>query len=94
MQVKADIIVIGAGIAGTSAAAALAQSANIIVLDQEAQAGYHSTGRSAATWAPYYGPDIIRFLTAASIDTLSKPEANFADPVSYTHLTLPTKRIV
>ena len=79
MQVKADIIVIGAGIAGTSAAAALAQSANIIVLDQEAQAGYHSTGRSAATWAPYYGPDIIRFLTAASIDTLSKPEANFAD---------------
>lgn len=73
MNVEADIIVIGAGIAGTSAAAALADSASVIVLDQEAQPGYHSTGRSAATWAPFYGPDVIQQLTAASKPTLSNP---------------------
>lgn len=73
MNTDPDIIVIGAGIAGTSAAAALAGSAHVLVLDQEAQPGYHSTGRSAATWAPFYGPDVIQQLTAASKPTLSNP---------------------
>lgn len=73
MNKEADIIVIGAGIAGTSAAAALVDSASIVVLDQEAQPGFHSTGRSAATWAPFYGPDVIQQLTAASKPTLSNP---------------------
>lgn len=73
MNKQADIIVIGAGIAGTSAAAALAGCAKVLVLDQEAQPGYHSTGRSAATWAPFYGPDTIQRLTALSRSTLTSP---------------------
>lgn len=48
MDNKADIIVIGAGIAGMSVAAELAVDAKVIVLDMEAHPGYHSSGRSAA----------------------------------------------
>ncbi len=73
MTIQTDIVIIGAGIAGASAAAALSDYANVIVLEQEAQPGYHSTGRSAATWAPYYGPDVIQQLTALSKPTLTNP---------------------
>lgn len=74
MKTEADIIVIGAGIAGTSAAAALSGAASVLILEQEEQPGYHSTGRSAATWAPFYGPPIIQQLTALSKPTLSTPD--------------------
>lgn len=70
---QADIIVIGAGMAGCSAAATLADNAQIIVLEQEQQPGYHATGRSAATLAPYYGPKVIQQLTALSAPYLSSP---------------------
>ncbi len=76
MSVPTDIIVIGAGIAGASAAAALADTASIIVLEQESHPGYHATGRSAATWAPFYGPPAIQQLTALSEQTLCSPPAH------------------
>ena len=43
-----DIIVIGAGMAGTSVAAELAEHRRVLVLEAESQPGYHATGRSAA----------------------------------------------
>jgi D-arginine dehydrogenase len=61
-----DIIVIGAGIAGASIAALLAQSRRVLVLERESQPGYHSTGRSAALYSRIYGPDAVRALTRAS----------------------------
>lgn len=70
---QSDIIVIGAGMAGCSAAATLARTARVTVLEQEAQPGYHSTGRSAATLAPFYGPDVIQTLTAMSAPFLNTP---------------------
>ena len=78
MSRSADIIVIGAGIAGTSAAAALSENANVVVLEQEAQPGYHSTGRSAATFAPYYGPQVIQQLSALSKTLLTEPDKSFS----------------
>ncbi len=48
MTVWTDIIIIGAGMAGTSIAAQLAGHRHVVVLEQESQPGYHSTGRSAA----------------------------------------------
>lgn len=61
-----DIAVIGAGIAGASLAAELAGHARVVVLEGEAQPGYHTTGRSAAFWEECYGgPDIVP-LTLAS----------------------------
>lgn len=61
-----DIIVIGAGIAGASVAAELAPDHNVLLLEREAQPGYHTTGRSAALYTVAYGPPVIRALTRAS----------------------------
>jgi D-arginine dehydrogenase len=63
-----DCIVIGAGIAGASVAAALAGRASVAVLEAEPHAGYHSTGRSAALYSAIYGNATIRALTRASFD--------------------------
>lgn len=69
----ADVIVIGAGIAGISAAAELAQDMSVVVLEGEAQAGYHATGRSAAIFIRNYGNAAIRMLNAASAPFLEAP---------------------
>jgi D-arginine dehydrogenase len=61
----ADIIVIGAGMAGASAAAHLAETARVILLEGEDQPGYHSTGRSAALFSETYGNLAVRILTRA-----------------------------
>ncbi|MGJ8616774.1 MAG: NAD(P)/FAD-dependent oxidoreductase [Sulfitobacter sp.] len=50
-----DIIVIGGGIAGLSAAARLSADANVTVLESEAALGYHASGRSAALFEENYG---------------------------------------
>jgi D-arginine dehydrogenase len=43
-----DILVIGAGIAGASVAAHLAETRSVMLVEREERPGYHSTGRSAA----------------------------------------------
>ncbi len=50
-----DIIVIGGGIAGISAAARLSVDANVTVLEAEDALGYHASGRSAAMFEENYG---------------------------------------
>jgi len=61
----ADVLVIGAGMAGASAAAHLAATARIILLEGEDQPGYHSTGRSAALFSETYGNLPVRLLSRA-----------------------------
>ncbi len=61
-----DVIVIGAGMAGASAAYELSESGSVLLLEREDRPGYHTTGRSAAVFAPAYGNLPIRQLTAAS----------------------------
>ncbi|MET0272312.1 MAG: FAD-binding oxidoreductase [Phenylobacterium sp.] len=75
----ADVVIIGAGIAGASAAAELAQTHKVIVLEREAFPGMHSTGRSAALFSEIYGSGPIRALSRASRDFLYSPPAGFAD---------------
>lgn len=58
--------IVGAGMAGASLAAELAPHASVLLLEAEAQPGYHSTGRSAAFWAESYGGPLIQPLTSAS----------------------------
>lgn len=74
-----DIIIVGAGIAGVSAAWALADSARVLVLERESQPGFHATGRSAAYFAPAYGNAVVRQLTAASSNFYFSPPAGFTD---------------
>jgi D-arginine dehydrogenase len=61
-----DIIIVGAGMAGASLAAALAPHAAVLLIEAEARPGYHSTGRSAAFWSESYGGPLIQPLTTAS----------------------------
>ncbi|MEO3432042.1 FAD-binding oxidoreductase [Inquilinus sp. CAU 1745] len=75
----ADAIVLGGGMAGASAAAFLAGRARTLVLEAEAQPGYHSTGRSAAIFIQNYGNRAIRSLTAASRSFFENPPAGFAE---------------
>ncbi len=74
-----DFIVIGAGIAGASAAAHLAQHARVCILEMEERAGYHTTGRSAASYEPYYGPGPVQILTRAAGAFFNAPPSGFAD---------------
>jgi D-arginine dehydrogenase len=66
MVIEADVAVIGAGIAGVSVAYELAAERSVVVLEQEHQAAYHTTGRSAAMFLESYGSPSVRALTAAS----------------------------
>ena len=74
-----DVTVIGAGIAGSTAAAALAADRRVALIEAEEAAGYHSTGRSAAVWILNYGPPDVRTLTGLSRPFFEHPPAGFAD---------------
>lgn len=63
---KVDVAIIGGGIAGLSAAASIAPSTSVVVLEMEPTLGYHSTGRSAALYTECYGAEPIRRLALAS----------------------------
>ncbi len=74
-----DVAIIGAGIAGASVAWGLDDACAVLLLDQEAQAGYHTTGRSAAFYAPTYGGPLIAPLTKASRAFFDLPGSGFAN---------------
>lgn len=63
----ADIVIIGAGVAGLTLAAELAPHLKVVVLEAEAAPGYHASGRSAALYEPGYGAPAVQALTAASL---------------------------
>jgi D-arginine dehydrogenase len=72
-----DFIVVGAGIAGSSIGYELARSGRVCLVEGEARPGYHSTGRSAALFAPSYGGREIRAVTRASRAFFERPPAEF-----------------
>lgn len=74
MSTRSDILVIGGGIAGISAAARLAPDAKVTVLEAEAMIGHHSSGRSAAIFIRNYGNATLRALSAASAPFLTLPD--------------------
>jgi len=79
-----DILVIGGGIAGLSAAAALSKHARVMVLEAEEQIGYHSSGRSATMLHYALGDRLVRALTLASRPFFDDPPGGFTDvPVGH-----------
>ncbi len=67
MTERFDFAIAGAGMAGASLAAELVGcGARVLLLEAEAQPGYHATGRSAAFWTESYGGPMVQPLTAAS----------------------------
>jgi D-arginine dehydrogenase len=73
-----DILVLGGGMAGASAAAELARTHRVMLLEGEDALGLHSTGRSAAVFSEIYGNQSVRALTRASRDFLYDPPAGFS----------------
>jgi D-arginine dehydrogenase len=74
-----DAVVIGAGIAGASAAANLAPDRRVALIEAEESAGYHTSGRSAATWFLNYGPPDVQAMTGASGPFFHNPPPGFTD---------------
>ena len=79
MTETSDILVIGAGMAGASAAYELSGNASVTVLEQESQPGYHTTGRSAALFTETYGSLAIRTLTSAGRSFMKAPPDDFGE---------------
>ncbi|MCJ2177217.1 NAD(P)/FAD-dependent oxidoreductase [Novosphingobium album (ex Hu et al. 2023)] len=66
MDARYDIVIVGAGMAGASLAAAIGARARVLVVEAEERPGYHTTGRSAAFWSESYGGPGVQPLTTAS----------------------------
>ncbi len=79
MRKAVEILVIGGGIAGISAAARIAQHGETIVLERESALGYHSSGRSATFYHFGIGNNAVRGMTAASSDFFAAPPADYGD---------------
>lgn len=77
---RADVVVVGAGIAGAAAADAIAATGRSVVLvEMESQAGHHATGRSAATLSETSGHPTVCALAAASRPFFTAPPAGFTE---------------
>jgi D-arginine dehydrogenase len=75
-----DVVVVGGGIAGVSAAAFLAEAgASVAMLERETVLSMHTTGRSAALYLANYGMQQTRRLTLASRSFLEHPPEGFAE---------------
>lgn len=74
-----DFAIVGAGIAGVSAAYHFAPRARVIVLERENVPAYHTTGRSAALHSETYGSAEIRAITVATGRFYRNPPPGFAE---------------
>ena len=68
-----DFLVIGAGIAGASIAAALVRHGSVLVLEAEDQPGYHTTRRSASMHFECHGQPAMRAMIRCSRQFLESP---------------------
>ncbi|PQM27638.1 FAD-dependent oxidoreductase [Sphingopyxis lindanitolerans] len=73
-----DVLIVGAGIAGASLAAALAPYRRVLMIEAEDAPGYHATGRSAAFWQETYGGPGVQPLSIASFGALQDPPRDFS----------------
>lgn len=75
----ADFVIVGAGMAGASLGAELAAHGSVILIEMEAQPGYHATGRSVAFWEESYGGPMVQPLTTASGPMMWTPEPDLSE---------------
>lgn len=76
---SSDILILGGGIAGLSAASALSRHAKVTVVEAEEAVGYHSSGRSATMMHYALGDPQVRALTLASRSFFEQPPDGFSE---------------
>lgn len=76
---SADFLIIGGGVAGLSAAAALARHGKVVVIEAEDAVGFHSSGRSATFSHFGIGNAAVRGLTAYSRAFFEAPPPGFTE---------------
>jgi D-arginine dehydrogenase len=74
-----DFIIVGAGIAGASAAYELQQYGSAVLLEREPLPGQHTTGRSAAFLVDSYGGPVVSKFTRAGRSFFEEPPDGFTD---------------
>lgn len=79
MSITCDFLIIGGGIAGSSAGYYFADLGKTVVLEAEDQPGYHSTGRSAAIYRETHGTKTICGLSRASHSFFLNPPSDLTD---------------
>jgi D-arginine dehydrogenase len=87
-QTDFDVVVIGAGMAGATAAVHLAPHRRVALIEAEEAPGFHTTGRSAALWLLNYGPPDVRELSRLSRSFFESPPAGFAEVPLMRHRTV------
>jgi D-arginine dehydrogenase len=76
---EVSAVVVGAGIAGASAAWALAEHGSVILVEQAGSPGYHASSRSASVLSETSGNPIVCALAAASRSFFESPPTGFVD---------------
>jgi len=72
LRIMNEILIIGGGIAGVSAAAALAPHARVTLLEAESAIGTQTSGRSAAMFLANFGNPVVQALNRASYEDLKE----------------------
>lgn len=82
---RADVLVVGGGIAGASLAAELAElsggSASVVLVEAQGALATQTSARSARQMQPSYGPPPVQALTAASLPLVARVEEAVGRPV-------------
>jgi D-arginine dehydrogenase len=72
-----DVLIVGSGIAGASAAYEIAAGAKVMIAEAERQPGAQATGRSAALFHVIYGGPVVQKLSRAALPFFLNPPAGF-----------------
>ena len=75
---RADVLIVGGGIAGASAGYFLAPHMRVVLVERESGFGYHSTGRSAAEWTAVHYLGLMRAIVLFGKSFFDAPPAGFA----------------
>jgi D-arginine dehydrogenase len=74
-----DVIVVGAGIAGASAAAELSDTKRVLLIEREPLPAQHASGRSASVLSETSGHPVVCALARLSRRFFESPPAGFAE---------------
>jgi D-arginine dehydrogenase len=75
---RADVLIVGGGIAGASVGYYLAPHMRVVLVERESGFGYHSTGRSAAEWTAVHYLGLMRAIVLFGKAFFDAPPPGFA----------------